>query len=196
MEDRSYNEKELLSRMAEGDEQAYMQIIDRYGSIIYGHSLLYVKDVPLAEEVTQDILFNLWKQRTMLAEVENFPGYVYAMTRKRAFTAFRTKLAAYADAPPDHLASALNRPDASLEFKQLSQAILNGIEHLPPRRKQIFIMSRYDGLTYDAIANQLGIAKSTVKDHILEALVFLRTYIKENSDVVLMTMLWLNMPSG
>lgn len=49
------NEPELLLRLARNDEKAYTAIIEQYGSIIYGHCLMYVKDAGLAEEITQDI---------------------------------------------------------------------------------------------------------------------------------------------
>lgn len=189
--DRTLNntEPERLLRLAQNDEKAYTEIIEQYGSIIYGHCLMYVKDAGLAEEITQDILFSLWKQRAELPAVTNFPGYVYMMTRKRSISAFKSKLAA-TEPPPDHLKSLQHTPDSHLEYKQLSEAIARGIEQLPTRRQQIFKMSRYDGLSYEEIAQQLGIAKSTVKDHILEALVFLRTYIKEEYGIVTVSLFW------
>lgn len=183
-------EPERLLRLAQNDEKAYTEIIEQYGSMIYGHCLMYVKDAGLAEEITQDILFSLWKQRADLPAINNFPGYVYMMTRKRSFSAFKSKLAA-TEPPPDHLTSLLHAPDSNLEYKQLSEAIARGIEKLPPKRQQIFRMSRYDGLSYEEIAQQLNIAKSTVKDHILEALVFLRTYMKEEHGVVTVSLCWL-----
>lgn len=185
-----HNEPELLLRLAQGDEKAYTQIIEQYGSIIYGHCMMYIKNAEQAEEITQDILFSLWKQRTELPSIENFPGYVYSMARNRAISAFRSTLAS-TELPADQLASLLHSPVSSIEYKQLSEAIARGIEKLPARRKQIFKMSRYEGLSYEEIARQLNIAKSTVKDHILEALVFLRTYIKEEYGIVTAGLFWL-----
>ncbi|RZS69361.1 RNA polymerase sigma factor [Pseudobacter ginsenosidimutans] len=185
-----HNEPELLIRLAQSDEKAYTEIIDHYGSVIYGHCLMYVKDAGLAEEITQDILFSIWKQRAELPSISNFAGYVYRMTRNRSINAFKSKLAA-TEPPADHLKSWLHSPDASIEYKQLSEAIARGVELLPARRQQVFKMSRYEGLSYEEIAQQLNIAKSTVKDHILEALVFLRTYIKEEYGIVTISLFWL-----
>jgi len=92
------------------------------------------------------------KQRAELPAVSNFPGYVYMMTRKRSFTAFKTKLAA-TEPPPDHLTSLLHSPESNIEYKQLSEAIARGIEKLPARRKQIFKMSRYEGLSTKKLLN-------------------------------------------
>lgn len=189
------NEPDLLLRLAQNDEKAYSEIIEQYGSIIYGHCLMYVKDAGLAEEITQDILYSLWKQRADLPAVKNFPGYVYMMTRKRSISAFKAKLAA-TEPPPDHLKSLQNSPVSNIEYKQLSEAIARGIEKLPAKRKQIFKMSRYEGLSYEEIAQQLNIAKSTVKDHILEALVFLRTYIKEEYGIVTISLFMLTSHIG
>ena len=51
-------------------------------------------------------------------------------------------------------------------------------------------MSRIDGLTHDAIARELNIARSTVKEHIMEALVFLRSYMKEEYGIIITGLLW------
>src|SRR5690606_29271189 len=83
----------------------------------------------------------------------------------------------------------LTGDEAGLEYKELRDIINAGIEELPPRRKQIFKMSRFGGLSYDEIARQLNIGKSTVKDHVLEALVYLRAYMKEKHGIVLSALL-------
>jgi RNA polymerase sigma-70 factor (ECF subfamily) len=65
-----------------------------------------------------------------------------------------------------------------LQFKQSYATILKGVELLPPARKNIFKMSRVEGLTYDEIAAQMN----GVKDHIVKALLFLGNYPRLHSD--------------
>jgi RNA polymerase sigma-70 factor (ECF subfamily) len=65
-----------------------------------------------------------------------------------------------------------------MEYRQLSDALRRGIDQLPARRKEIFLMSRFDGKTYDEIASHLDISKSAVNKNIVEALVFLRTFLR------------------
>ena len=184
-----YNEKELLLRIANADERAFESLIERFGSTIYGHALMYLKDARLAQEVSQDILLNVWKHRSELPNIENFAGYVFVMTRNRVKTVLRKKIMSFAELPEDGIHSALAGTEAGLEYKELRDIINAGIEELPPRRKQIFKMSRFGGLSYDEIARQLNIGKSTVKDHVLEALVYLRAYMKEKHGIVLSALL-------
>lgn len=172
-------------RIANADESAFKSVIESYGSTIYGHALMYLKDAGLAQEVTQDILFNIWKHRSELPNIENFPGYVFIMTRNRIKSLLKRKVASFAEVPEDCMFSAFGGPEERLEYKQLLDIINMGIEQLPPRRKEIFKMSRFGGLGYDQIANQLNIRKSTVKDHILEALVYLRSYLREKHGLII-----------
>jgi len=71
--------------------------------------------------------------------------------------------------------------------------IRRGIDRLPARRKEVFMLSRQENLTYDEIAARLGLSKNTVKEHISEALSFLRDYLNRGMDVVLVGLLWLAM---
>jgi RNA polymerase sigma-70 factor (ECF subfamily) len=73
-------------------------------------------------------------------------------------------------------------PDKQLLYKESYAAILRGVELLPPARKNVFKMSRFHGLTYDEIAAELDISRNGVKDHIVKALLFLRNYIRFQSD--------------
>jgi RNA polymerase sigma-70 factor (ECF subfamily) len=89
---------------------------------------------------------------------------------------------------PDTLNSLLSHtlPDSPqlLEMKELSKLLDQAIGALPPRRKEVFLLSRMEGMTYEAIAVKLQISRSAVRQHIVEALVFLRHYLKENAGII------------
>jgi RNA polymerase sigma factor (sigma-70 family) len=180
-----HNEHELLNRVAEGDENAFSEIITYYTPIIYKQSLLYVKNVQLAEEITQDVFLGIWNNRRKLAGMENFAGYLYVAARNRIKMAFREKILEYEQLPEDLLKPVLT-PDKLVEYKELFGIMLGAIELLPPRRLEVFKLSRLENKTYDEIATQLQISKSAVKQHIIEALVFLRTHLKNVHDITLM----------
>jgi RNA polymerase sigma-70 factor (ECF subfamily) len=186
------NENEILLRVAEGDEKAFALIVDHYTDIIYPHLLSYIKNAEKAEEITQDIFLRIWNNRTRLAAMENFPGYVYIITRNRAKTAFKEQLADRAKVVIDPLSDILADAEAvSLEVKELHRVLQQAIENLPPRRKEVFLLSRVENLTYDQIAAQLNISRSAVRQHIVEALVFLRSYLKETLGMIVSHTGWI-----
>ncbi|HUC81196.1 MAG TPA: RNA polymerase sigma-70 factor [Flavisolibacter sp.] len=163
--------------MADGDQRAFSMLVDGYGAAVYAHVLTYLKNASRAEEITQDIFLNIWNHRDELPSLQNFRGYLFVLTRNRTISAFREKMMKFEEAEKDELQTALN-PCSQLEYRQLSDTVQRGISQLPERRRQVFTMSRFDGKTYDEIATHLNISKSAVNKHIIESLVFLRTYLR------------------
>ncbi len=172
-----HNEPELLEQIARGDERAFSLLLEAYGASIYAHVLSYVKDAIRAEEIAQDIFMNVWNHRQELPAIQNFRGYLYVLTRNRTISVLRERIMRYNEAKKDELQTNLN-PAGLMEYRQLSDALRRGIDQLPARRKEIFLMSRFDGKTYDEIASHLDISKSAVNKNIVEALVFLRTFLR------------------
>ncbi len=182
LREESYNEKDLLFRIAAGDEQSFAVLFNRYWSQVYVHVLSYVKNVPLAEDITQDIFFGIWTHRQKLPEIQVFEYYLRTITRHRTISELRKKLHQFDQEPEERIPefSFSNVPDSpadQLDRKQAAETVQKAIDLLPPRRKQVFQMSRQEGLSHAEIADRLQISKATVNEHIGEALVFLRTYL-------------------
>jgi RNA polymerase sigma-70 factor (family 1) len=175
--DSSNNERQILKKVATGDEQAFKILVEEYGAVIYSHVIAYIKNVSRAEEITQDIFIAVWRHRQQLPDLQNFRGYLFVLTRNRAISAFREKILRYDEAEKDQLLTNIN-PGEILEYRQLSEILRRGINQLSERRKEIFMMSRFDGKTYDQIAHHFNISKSAVNKHIIEALAFLRTFLR------------------
>lgn len=173
-----YNERELLLQIANDDERAFESLIAHYSSILYGHVLSYLKDPGRAEEITQDIFLNIWNLRAQLPAVEHFRAYLFRAARNRTISAFRTQLAHTVSAEALEIESPYSTPAEQIEYEELTAAVLNALEKLPTRRKEIFLLSRQQGKTHEEIARSLSISRSAVNQHIIEALIFLRTHLR------------------
>lgn len=187
-----YNEQEVLSRVAEGDQRAFKLLVEKYSATIYAHALMYLKNASRAEEITQDVFVNVWKHRTELPSITNFPGYIYVITRNRTHSAFRERMLKLEEAEKDELETNWLNPAGELELRQLSETLNRGINLLPPRRKQVFTMSRFEAKSYDEIAHELGVSKSAVNKHIIEALIYLRTYLRNQMGPLIITSLFIS----
>lgn len=190
----SYHEKDLLALVGNGDERAFSAIVGHYTPIIYAQLLLYLKNAQRAEEAVQDIFMSIWRNREKLPGMENFPGYVYVITRNKVHTIIKEKVFAATEPPPDTLQTQLAGPATAVQLKELQQAIYQGIDRLPARRKEVFKLSRLENLTYDEIGGRLGISRNAVKQHITEAMVFLRHHLRNELDVIVIGLLWLSLP--
>jgi len=182
-----YNSGEAaeLQLISTGDQYAFTRIVDRYWNKVYSHALAYVKSPPKAQELTQDIFLKVWNQRTLLRDVANFPGFLFTMGKNEIISSMRRKLAEPARDILDFLDTQENFlvPYKQLEYKQTYSQVMEAIEKLPPTRRKIFKLSRLEGKTYDDIARELKISKHTVKEHIVLALNFLRTYVYTHTDL-------------
>lgn len=176
--DCQYPETELLARVANADEKAFAHLVATYAPVVYAHVLSYIKDVPQAEELTQDIFMGIWNLRTTLPQIENFKAYLFRASRNRTISALRQQLNHHPITGNENWEDQLSSPVRKMELRELHDSILDGIEKLPPRRRQVFKMSRLEGRSYDEIARELSISRSAVNQHIVESLVFLRTHLR------------------
>lgn len=171
----------LLLRIAADDTKAFTQLFDQYWLQVFAHVRSYLKDTALAEDLTQEIFFSIWINRAKLATVADFEAWLHVITRNRTISGLRkllrqasSDLTQLSDWVPE-LASTADSPLEQLDFKQSRELLQQAIELLPPRRREVFKLSRQQGLTHQEIAEQLQISKATVNEHISEALSFLKS---------------------
>lgn len=182
----SSNDDEIsqwLTRIIEDDEEAFAMLLRHFWNKVYTQALTYLKSTVNAQELTQDVFVKVWTNRDKLAEVYNFSGYLFTITRNEIYSLLRKKEPRVTE-HNEILEEQSWIPDKQLQYKQSYASILKAIELLPPARRNIFKMSRVEGMTYEEIAGQMNISRNGVKDHIVKALLFLRNYIRFHSDTL------------
>lgn len=165
-----------------GSEVALARLIHKYWKDIYFLSLTYLQNAQHAEEVTQDVFTRIWLTRDRLADIGHFKNYLFIITRNLVFSELRKSL----HREPVDLCLSYNTdiadrqvsPEKQLELKEYAAKLEQAIERLPEKRKQVFRLSRQEGLSYTEIAARLDIKPSTVNDHITAALNCIRTYLR------------------
>ena len=184
--DFEHDEKALLQFISQDDEKAFAVIVRQYWNSIYSQALAYVKSTQEAQDIVQDVFLKVWEKRKSLPNVERFDSFLFIIARNHIISSFRKKLAMPLQEISDNrFIENSNHPDSQLASKELNALIEKGIDLLPPQQKNAFLLSRQESLSYEAIAQAMGISKETVKKHIGRALNFLRTYISNYSDLTL-----------
>ncbi|WP_164974213.1 RNA polymerase sigma factor [Filimonas effusa] len=186
----SHNEKALLQLVADGDELAFTQLFNSYWNTVYAQALAYLKSVSLAQDIVQEVFLKVWHKRAALPAVERIDNYIFIIARNEIISQLRKKLPeGDASALPEQAPELVMQPDKQYAYRQQHQLLAKAVELLPPQRKLVFSLNRYEGLSYEEIAQQLGISRETVKGHMVKALAFVRTYLVSHGDVLLLLLL-------
>jgi RNA polymerase sigma-70 factor (ECF subfamily) len=134
-----------------------------------------LRDRAVAEELVQEVLLNLWRRREALAPAEALGPYLVRATRNRALNHLRHLHVERRDAV--HAAGATVTPAAGpgrAVAGELARALEEAVAALPPRCREVFVLSRARGLSYGEIAEALGISVKTVEAQMGRALRSLR----------------------
>lgn len=175
----SSNESALLLRIATGDELSYTLLVERHWQKVLQHALSFVKSYPVAEELTQDVFIQIWEKREKLSAVNNFDNYLFIVSRNLIISHIRKKLIETDSLKDEKLQEMFFKPDEQYEFQELVEIINKGAALLPEPRCSVFLLSRMEGRDADYISKELGIAKRTVRWHLVQALNFLRNYLQK-----------------
>ena len=139
-----------------------------------------------AEELVQEVFTIIWIKRADLKEELSFKAFLFTIAFNIIRKHFRTK--AYLN---DYLKKGLYddkdiKTSQDITYNSLQQYITELVNQLPERKKEIFIKSRFEGLSIKEIAEKLKISHKTVENHLSIALKFLRINLnKENIPVIL-----------
>lgn len=188
-------EKQLLSRLRQGDESAFRTLFDQYYKTILLTANHLIKDQNLAQDVTQDVFVALWKNREKLPDPLNLPAYLKraAINKSLNFLQSRKHHIGAGPEPLQHLKEKDN-PEKSQEATELKQVVQNCIDELPPRCRTIYILKRNEGLSHDEISEQLGISKKTIENQMTKALKSLKqavlNYQKDLTNKKIHLLLW------
>lgn len=134
-------------------------------------------------DLLQDTFLRFWERPGLLREVADLAGYFMITGRNLALDhERRRKIAPFVDGI-DGLET-ISDPTPSVEASTISrQELLRvqaALDRMPPRARQVFLMSRIDGLTYVQIGERLGISPKTVFGHMVVALERLRAEMKND----------------
>lgn len=171
------NEKQILQQIAEGSEDAFRILFNSYRRRLYNYILRTSSSKETAEDTVHDVFLKIWENREKLTQVDNINAYLYRMAHNHAYTGFQrmakeTLILAALQKDQD-TGSGLEGEDR-LVHKEVRDFIQNAVNKLTPQQKLVFLMSRNEGLKHEEIAQKLHISIFTVKNHVADALRFLR----------------------
>ena len=137
------------------------------------YALHYIQDVDLSEDIVQESYAALWEKLQEGAHVLNRKSYLYMMVRNRCLDHLRKKGIPTESLKPYDTYGIIDDDDAQ-ERSQTEARLWTAIDSLPEKCREVFIMSKRDGLKYEEIAEELGLSVNTVRNQISKALKVLK----------------------
>jgi len=183
----------LILRLMEGDESAFRTIYELLHGRIYRMMLALVKDTEKAEELLQETFVSLWIHRGSLSPEQPLYPFVYLTARRLAIDWFRkrlaeqTAMAQLAENEQPHT----NETEEAVLTADLDRIAQERIGLLPAQQRQVFLLSREEGLSYEEIAQRLHLSPNTVRNHMVCALKALRLHFRRHG----VTFAWLALMS-
>ena len=177
-----YNEHTLLRRLADDDAKAYTEIYEAYFPLLTQFAFRFLKTKPAAEDVCNEVFLNLWQNRQTLHSIGSLNAYLHTAVRNRSINALKS--IALSQAAVEEIKKTFPSCSLDVEEQMLSKEyiafIKKGIAELPARAKEVFMLCREEGCSYDEVSSQLGISRNAVKGHMVASMKKLKAYAEKD----------------
>lgn len=180
------DDKELYLKLKLGDERAFQSLFRKYYPAMCHFARQFLNDRELAEETVQDMFVKVWEKRESLNIESSVKHYLFRSVRNHCLNQIQHEKIKkqYANRILESAQHEISTEQYFLEV-DLIDRIEKSINSLPPKRKEIFRLSREQGLKYKEIAETLDISVKTVEAQMGQALKFLREELKDYSNYLM-----------
>jgi RNA polymerase sigma-70 factor, ECF subfamily len=181
-----YTDETLIRLIAQSQEQALVQLYDRYQRLIFSLALAIVDDSGTAEEITLDVFMHVWqKAGTYRAEQARVSTWLTYIARHHAIDVLRRRaakgdrFAIHWEESISHVESSGPDPEESAELSLRREHIYAALAKLPPEQKQALVLAYFGGYTQSQIAELLAQPLGTIKTRLRLALLKMREFLSQ-----------------
>lgn len=160
----------------------FQLVFEQYYNPLCKYASGFIKEKEVCEDIVQDVFVKIWESRRSILEAEGVKFYLFTAVRNNCLTYLQRmqRLPVYSLTDMDvedewPLSDAETTEATTINYKGLLD---KGIEQLPPKCKEIFLLSRLGSYSNQDVADNLGISIKTVNNQIWKALKFLRAFVK------------------
>ena len=182
-----YTDEQLIARFQTGDEQAYVELVNRYRDRLMNFVFQFLGDMEQSEDVVQDTMLKLFEKKHYYREIAKFSTWIYTIARNLANTELRKRKRRKVT-----VLSQMTRDDREYELPAIQpetgQEVQNeyaakqiqvAIHALPEHFKTVIILRDIQELSYDDISSIVGVPLGTVKSRINRARLQLQADLKD-----------------
>lgn len=185
------SEKEQVMELRNGSELVFETIFKDYYERLCNYANTYINDINESEEMVQGTFMILWEKHEIIDIHTSLKSYLYRSVHNNCINHIR-----HQQVRREHSEEYLHYADIEYEQaaddiigKELEKKINSTIESLPQQCRTAFKLSRFENLTYNEIAEKMGVSVKTIENHMIKALKTLRIELKEYLPLVIW-LLW------
>lgn len=186
------NLESVITGLTNDNDSSIEELFDYYYPRLYNFSKSIIKTEDCIDDIIQEVFVKIWQNRKKIKSAETFNSFIFTITRNLLLNELRRRL--NSSNLKEEIKKRSLAPEYSsfenLEYKEISKEVENAIAGLPSRQKEIFLLSRNEGLSHKEIAEKLNVSPKTVEYHISLAIKVLRERL---GHLGLMLMLYLNL---
>ena len=172
-------DRQLLNGLRKGYEDAFVELFNRYGRMMYALAYRYLKSEEDAEDAVQSAFMKLWARRESLELNENIGSLLYTILKNHVLNEIRHN-AIVVEGNWEMSREAEEADDSfirQMEKKNQLELLISAVSKLPARNRDLCLLKLMKGFTNKEIAEQLNIKVPTVKVHYNQAIRMLRKYL-------------------
>lgn len=171
---------EIAKNLQNGCQKAFEEVYNQYHKKIFGFCIKYGLNQSEAEEITQIVFIKVWENRNKIDPDKKLYSYILTMSKNIIIDSFKAKIKYQAAKEYQmNFMKPVNNVEQNIHLTELQSSIEEALTKLPERRREVFELSRIQGLSNKEIANQLGISIKTVENHLNLALQDFKEVFKE-----------------
>lgn len=175
------SEQVNIEKINLGDKATFEMLFKKHYKEMCAYACRFELEIETAEEIVQELFVNIWNKRESLHISSSFRSYLFQSVRNYSLNYIKhAKIKhAYKEHNQRKIQEQESQVEDHLESEELKLKIQHAIDELPPERKKVFLMSRFEELKYSEIAEKLGISVKTVETQMSKALKHLKTKLSE-----------------
>lgn len=184
------NEKELIQASAQGNQEAFAELFRAYQLGLAQYIHRFTQSAAETQDIVQDIFIKIWLRRTELPQVNNFNGWLFTLCRNHALNILKKRLRT--TERERFWAQQFEREVQAAPLSEEDQyriLLERAVDRLPPQQQKAYRLHRQERLTYIQIAEKLGIAPSTVKRNLEDAVKNLKKQLGGRIDPIIILIL-------
>lgn len=183
--------KQLMQQFISGNEEAFEKLYAQYKPVLCKFIQTFINDSMLTDDIVQEVFVAVWLNRKNIDPDKSFSSYLMTSARNKVYDFFKetAKNRQMMEQRWLNFSEAVNDTEEALVSIELDELIDSALKQLSSRKRAIFELAKLKGKSHSEIAEELGISKNTVKNHMVDSLKYLKEVIGRYREIAMYSLL-------